>query len=223
MNISGITKIVLKKAKESISFICIILVMGFLLAPSSQLQFSRGSIFQLAYAQFIILNGPVGPQGIPGRNGTDGRDGEDGSAGPQGIQGIPGEKGEKGDKGETGERGLPGQRGEQGPQGMQGVQGKNGTQGSPGKDAPITKIKARYVDGNPIRVIGEVKSVATCYSNEWVVGGGFSIKKGFGIILESSSEKNSWVATAANPFEISNSTKGTLQAHAVCLKLDSGK
>jgi hypothetical protein len=71
--------------------------------------------------------------------------------------------------------------------------------------------------------VGEVKSVATCNSDEMVVGGGFSILKGFGIILDSSSEKNSWLATAANPFDVSNSTKGSLQAHAKCIKLVSEK
>jgi hypothetical protein len=62
-------------------------------------------------------------------------------------------------------------------------------------------------------------SVATCNSDEFVSGGGFSIKNGFGFIIDSRPDQNSWNVTAANPFSIPNGTLGQLQAHAECAKI----
>jgi hypothetical protein len=52
-----------------------------------------------------------------------------------------------------------------------------------------------------------------------VVGGGFSIKGGFGIVLDSSPYgKSSWLAIDTNSPLISKREMGTLQAHAECAK-----
>ena len=47
----------------------------------------------------------------------------------------------------------------------------------------------------------------------------FSVKNGFGFIIESRPDGNSWNVTAANPSGTNNSTIGVLQAHAECAKL----
>jgi hypothetical protein len=72
--------------------------------------------------------------------------------------------------------------------------------------------------GNIVKIVGIVKSSAKCNSDEFVIGGGFTLNNRFGTALSSNAEGNSWVVTAAaNP---SNSTiAGSLQAHAQCAKL----
>jgi hypothetical protein len=77
----------------------------------------------------------------------------------------------------------------------------------------------REVDGDSVRIKGIVSSVATCNNDEFVSGGGFSIKNGFGFIIDSRPDRNSWNVTAANPFSVPNGTLGQLQAHAECAKI----
>jgi hypothetical protein len=129
--------------------------------------------------------------------------------------GEPGHTGQQGPKGDNGEQGPAG------PQGPVGPKGNKGDQGIPGKNAPLRNVSVRNADGNRVQIVGEVKSVASCNSNETLSSGGFSILGGLGIIIDSHSEKNSWIATAINPFDINNSTIGSLQAHASCIKLES--
>jgi len=83
----------------------------------------------------------------------------------------------------------------------------------------MKNLVIREVNGNTLRIEGIVKSVATCSNDEFVSGGGFSIKNGFGFIVDSRPDRNSWIVTAANPPGVSNSTIGQLQAHAECAKI----
>jgi hypothetical protein len=80
-------------------------------------------------------------------------------------------------------------------------------------------MSIRYVNGNTIPISGTVKSVASCKFGEEVIGGGFSIKGGFGIILDSTQNgRTSWMAIATNPPNISKDMAGNLEAHAQCAK-----
>jgi hypothetical protein len=120
----------------------------------------------------------------------------------------------------VGPSGPPGLPGKQGFPGLQGPPGPIGPSGPPGQAAgPILKnIAIRNVGGNIVNIVGIVKSTAKCNSDEFVIGGGFTINNRFGTALSSNADGNSWVVTAvANP---SNSTiAGSLQAHAQCAKL----
>jgi hypothetical protein len=74
----------------------------------------------------------------------------------------------------------------------------------------------RELNGNATRIKGIVKSTATCNSDEFVSGGGFSIN-GSGIPISShAADRKSWEVTAANLFSASG---GELQAHAECAKM----
>lgn len=160
-----------------------------------------------AYAQIIVVNGTkgdkgdTGPRGPPGIKGDKGEDGPTGPRGPPGINGI------------IGKQGQPGLAGPVGPRGAQGIQG---IQGLPGTTKNIT---IRDVVSPPIKIIGIVISKASCNSDEKLTGGGFSIDGGFGIILASAPLNNSWVARAANPFDISRGDVGNITAYATCIKL----
>ena len=136
-----------------------------------------------------------------------GQRGQTGPAGPQGERGPPGPPGVNGTQGPTG------------PKGNIGIQGPPGPQGPPGKSAPMKNLVIRKVNGNTLRIEGIVKSIATCSNDESVSGGGFSIKNGFGFIVDSRPDRNSWIVTAANPPGVSNSTIGEVQAHAECAKI----
>lgn len=106
-----------------------------------------------------------------------------------------------------------------GPIGSQSKQGVIGKQGSAGP-TPVINGTLRYVNGSIVPIIGTVKSIATCNPNEVVVGGGFNISGGFGIILDTSPiGKFSWVAVATTPSNVyNNNSIGNLQAGAMCLK-----
>ncbi|HXX99061.1 MAG TPA: hypothetical protein VEL11_18375 [Candidatus Bathyarchaeia archaeon] len=117
-----------------------------------------------------------------------------------------------------GERGPPGPPGINGTQGPPGPQGERGPPGPPGKSS-MKNLIIREVDGNSVRIKGIVSSLATCNNDEFVSGGGFSIKNGFGFIIDSHQDRNSWNVTAANPFSVPNGTLGQLQAHAECAKI----
>jgi collagen triple helix repeat protein len=123
--------------------------------------------------------------------------------------------------GEKGPPGPPGPQGEKGPPGPPGINGINGTQGPPGPPGKpsMKNLVIREVNGSSVRIKGIVTSVATCNSDEFVSGGGFSIKNGFGFIIDSRPDRNSWNVTAANPLSAPDGTLGQLQAHAECAKI----
>ena len=60
----------------------------------------------------------------------------------------------------------------------------------------MKNLVIREVNGNSLRIEGIVKSVATCNNDEFVSSGGFSIKNGFGFIVDSRPDRNSWIVTA---------------------------
>jgi hypothetical protein len=171
-----------------------------------------------AYAQYFPGQQIPGPPGPPGLNGTQGKQGPPGPPGPQG------ERGPQGPVGPQGPPGIKGTKGEPGPQGPPGPQGKQGPPGPPGQAAlPLIK-SIRYVNGNTVPIVGTVKSIAACSADEEAISGGFSIKSGSGIILDSSQNgRSSWIAIATNPPNISKDIAGSLQAHAQCAKLTVGK
>jgi len=109
-------------------------------------------------------------------------------------------------------QGPPGQNGTQGPPGPSGEQGPIGP---PGAAAPTMNLAVRNVPGQIVALSEVAQSIATCNSDELVIGGGFSIANGPGMVLSSVPIDNSWVVFAANPFAIGNSS---LQAFAVCAK-----
>jgi hypothetical protein len=139
-------------------------------------------------------------QGPPGQNGTQGPIGPPGPPGEQGPIGPPGEQGPIGPPGEQGPIGPPGEQGPIGP---------------PGAAAPTMNLAVRNVPGQIVALNEVAQSIATCNSDELVIGGGFSIANGPGMVLSSVPIANSWVVFAANPFAIGNSS---LQAFAECAK-----
>ncbi|MGI8833416.1 MAG: hypothetical protein ACR2IS_12395 [Nitrososphaeraceae archaeon] len=115
-------------------------------------------------------------------------------------------------------QGPPGQNGTQGPPGPIGPPGPSGEQGPigpPGAAAPTMNLVVRNVPGQIVALSEAAQSIATCNSDELVIGGGFSIANGPGMVLSSVPIDNSWVVFAANPFAIGNSS---LQAFAECAK-----
>jgi hypothetical protein len=157
--------------------------------------------------------------GQRGQTGPAGPQGERGPPGPTGVNGTQGPAGPAGPQGERGPPGPPGVNGTQGTAGNNGIQGPPGPQGPPGKAAPMKNLVIREVNGNTLRIEGIVKSIAMCSSDEFISGGGFSIKNGFGFIIDSRPDRNSWNVTAANPAGVGNSSIGELQAHAECAKI----
>ena len=109
--------------------------------------------------------------------------------------------------------------------GQQGPPGPIGPPGTSGQAAPgpiIKNLVIRNVGGNIVKIVGMVKSTAKCNSDEFVIGGGFTINNRFGTALSSNADGNSWVVTAAaNPSNnsINSTIAGSLQAHAECAKL----
>jgi len=121
----------------------------------------------------------------------------------------------QGPPGQNGTQGPPGPSGEQGPIGPPGPSGEQGPIGPPGAAAPTMNLAVRNVPGQIVALSEAAQSIATCNSDELVIGGGFSIANGPGIVLSSVTINNSWVVFAANPFAIGNSS---LQAFAECAK-----
>jgi hypothetical protein len=76
-------------------------------------------------------------------------------------------------------------------------------------------LAVRNVPGQIVALSEVAQSIATCNSDELVIGGGFSIANGPGMVLSSVPIDNSWAVFAANPFAIDNSS---LQAFAECAK-----
>src|ERR687897_871743 len=156
------------------------------------------------------------PQGLTGVNVTEG---------PPGLQG---EQGEQGAQGPPGPAGTPGPQGEQGEQGAQGPPGPQGEQGEPGQSVNLSSLQlvTTVVEGNLIEIPGPlqfevVESTAACSPDTSLVGGGYTITEGLGLVLESLPEGNMWSVKAANPFPITAGTgSGSLQAHALCGSVD---
>src|ERR687892_395917 len=119
---------------------------------------------------------------------------------------------------------------EQEPQGLAGVNvtegppGPPGPQGEPGQGVNLTSLRlaTTVVEGNLIEIPGPlqfevVESTAACSPDTSLVGGGYTISEGLGLVLESLPEGNAWSVKAANPFPITAGTgSGSLQAHALC-------
>src|SRR5919106_174423 len=168
--------------------------------------------------QTSLTNGTQGPteqepQGLAGVNVTEGPPGPPGPQGEQGAQGPPG---------------PPGPQGEQGEQGAQGPPGPQGEQGEPGQGVNLTSLRlaTTVVEGNLIEIPGPlqfevVESTAACSPDTSLVGGGYTITEGLGLVLESLPEGNMWSVKAANPFPITAGTgSGSLLAHALCGSVD---
>src|SRR5919106_2836913 len=165
-----------------------------------------------------VTQGPTEqePQGLAGVNVTEGPPGPPGPQGEQGAQGPPGPPG------------PPGPQGEQGEQGAQGPPGPQGEQGEPGQGVNLTSLQLATiaVEGNLIEIPGPlqfevVESIAACSPDTSLVGGGYTITEGLGLVLESLPEGNMWSVKAANPFPITAGTgSGSLQAHALCGSVD---
>jgi hypothetical protein len=153
---------------------------------------------------------------------------------PQGLTGVnvtegpPGLQGEQGAQGPPGPAGPPGPQGEQGEQGAQGPPGPQGEQGEPGQSVNLSSLQlvTTVVEGNLIEIPGPlqfevVESTAACSPDTSLVGGGYTITEGLGLVLESLPEGNMWSVKAANPFPITAGTgSGSLQAHALCGSVD---
>lgn len=61
--------------------------------------------------------------------------------------------------------------------------------------------------GNVVEIPGPrqfetVESIAECNDDRVVVGGGYNITEGLGIVLENGPLGNTWIVKAANPFPI---------------------
>jgi hypothetical protein len=138
--------------------------------------------------------------------GEKGEKGDKGDPGQPGPQGIPGKKGERGDKGD------PGQPGPQGIQGMRGPKGDSAILES-------LKLQTRDEIVEGIKITGIMNRSATCAQDENLTGGGYNITGGFGIVTESAPRGNSWSVTAINPFPLSNSSVGSLEVYAKCVKI----
>src|SRR5918996_1584889 len=146
---------------------------------------------------------------------------------PQGLAEVnvtEGPPGPPGPQGEQGAQGPPGPLGPQGEQGAQGPPGPQGEQGEPGQGVNFTSLQLATiaVEGNLIEIPGPlqfevVESIAACSPDTSLVGGGYTITEGLGLVLESLPEGNMWSVKAANPFPITAGTgSGSLQAHALC-------
>ena len=124
--------------------------------------------------------------------------------------------------------GPQGEQGEQGAQGPPGPPGPQGEQGEAGQSANLTSLQlvTTVVEGNPIEIPGPlqfevVESLAQCSPDTSLVGGGYTISEGLGLVLESLPERNAWSVKAANPFPITAGTgSGSLQAYALCESVD---
>jgi hypothetical protein len=171
------------------------------------------------------INGTQGPLGEPGPMGPPGPPGPIGEQGPVGPTGPTGEQGAVGPEGTLGPKGDKGDTGAQGPIGPVGPQGPPG---EPGMDAylPLLEPFTNKSLGNIVEIPGprqfeKVDSTATCGEDRILVGGGYNITEGLGIVLENGPVGNTWMVKAANPFPIVDGiSSGSLQAYAVCLELN---
>jgi hypothetical protein len=67
-----------------------------------------------------------------------------------------------------------------------------------------------------------VESTAQCDEDRILVGRGYNITGGLGVVLENGPLGNIWIVKAANPFPIIGGiSSGSLQAYAICLELNA--
>ena len=122
-------------------------------------------------------------------------------------------------------QGLPVVNVTEGPPGPPGPQGE---QGEAGQSANLTSLQlvTTVAEGNPVEIPGPlqfevVESTAQCSPDTSLIGGGYTISDGLGLVLESLPESNVWSVKAANPFPITAGTgSGSLQAYALCGSVD---
>lgn len=145
-----------------------------------------------------------------------------GPMGPQGVQGPAGATGLQGLKGDTG---LQGPQGEMGPAGLQGPQGEPGPAGS--GSMPHIQIITRY--GAEVPILGASDSVATCYGDEDLVGGGYSATNGSADVFAVRQAFTGFVGITPPPDVLPGNSyivsaalasgSGTITAEAYCMKL----
>ncbi|NRA68610.1 MAG: hypothetical protein HRU19_29255 [Pseudobacteriovorax sp.] len=124
-----------------------------------------------------------------------------GDRGPQGIEGKKGEKGDKGDKGDTGDEGPRGEKGEKGDTGPAG-----------GLSSCLTR---RVVTG-PIPGFRNLRSRATCESQEVLTGGGCSATGASLVDSHPTTSSREYFCSAISP---STSNQGArLTAYSVCCR-----
>ena len=128
---------------------------------------------------------------------TSGCKGDKGDKGDPGIQGFPGSKGDKGDKGDRGATGATGAAGQPGLQGYQIVKASS-------------KIKS-YA-GN------QIVKVATCKTNQYVVGGGAYTTNRY-VQLYSSNPGNNryWMAVWYKPDNTQDGYEHEFTVYAICV------
>lgn len=176
--------------------------------------------------------GESGPMGLPGPPGMNGTQGPPGPLGPQGPKGEQGDVGPEGPPGPQGEQGPPGPAGDKGDTGIPGPIGPVGPQGPPGEpgmDANLSSLElfTNVSLGNVVEIPGPrqfetVESTASCDEDRVLVGGGYNITEGLGIVLENGPLGNTWIVKAANPFPIFDEiSSGSLQAYAICLEINA--
>ena len=125
--------------------------------------------------------------------------------------------------GELGPQGPKGDKGETGIQGPIGPMGPHGPSGEPGKDANLSSLQLSTIisEGNEVQISGaDIQSIARCDSNRILVGGGYNITEGYGDVLESAPQGNTWVVKAAGTVPILGISSGALQAYAICAELN---
>ena len=136
--------------------------------------------------------------------------------GPPGPPGPEGPQGEKGDKGDTGEQGPQGPQGPEGEKGDTGETGERGPQGEQGPAGPSQSLDARQVEGNIVPAGAGFESVASCDSDEEIVGGGFRTYDAQATVIKNRAEGNSWVASGSGT---SSSNPARIQAFVECAQL----
>lgn len=118
----------------------------------------------------------------------------------------------------------PGSQGSQGSQGPPGEQGES----EPEQSGNILGLVTTTVEGDTVDIPGPrqfevVESSATCSLDTILVGGGYRITEGVGLVLENLPQGNTWSVKAANPFpDFAGTSSGSLQAHALCISLNTG-
>ena len=167
------------------------------------------------------IQGPQGPQGEkgekgdPGLPGPPGAKGDKGDKGDPGLPGPPGSKGDKGDKGDPGIQGFPGSKGDKGDKGDRGATGATGAAGQPGLQGyQIVKAssKIKSYAGN------QIVKVATCKTNQYVVGGGAYTTNRY-VQLYSSNPGNNryWMAVWYKPDNTQDGYEHEFTVYAICV------
>ena len=98
-----------------------------------------------------------------------------------------------------------------------------GPPGEAGRDANLSSLQlfSNLREGNIVQISGsDVKSLATCGSDQILAGGGYNITEGSGNVLENAPQGNTWVVRATGTFPVPGISTGSIQAYAVCLELN---